>query len=512
MNKNKIFLLFCFAFVGGVIIASVFDFSREYLYLFIGGLIFVITQLFFWKNYKQRLVIFIIVFLFLGITRYVLFKPIIDKNHIAYYNEQSQEFIGQITTEPDVRIGYVNYIVEVKDNRQGRVQIKTKLYPRYSYGEIIKIKCKLQAPKNFNKFNYQKYLARYKVYSVCYYPIINTVKGSLDFVSFHSTPLEMTEEDIQSNGLKIIFFKKIYQFKKIIANRIDQLWSEPKASFMAGLLYGSRSGLPAELTENFNRTGITHIIAISGYNITIIVVVMMSVLINAGFYRQQAFWINLIGIFLFVIFTGGSASVTRAAIMGSLVLLGQYLGRLSQIGSTMMLALVIMLIINPLVLFYDAGFQLSFIATLGLVYISPKLESGLKKNWVVNHPIKFYQKILDNLITVLTATLSAIIATLPLILYQFGRLSIVAPLANVLILWIIPFLMLLGFLAVILSFIFYPLGLLIAYLAGLGLDYIIFITNTLGELSWASVELEIPLILTMLLYVFMLIYFYPRKL
>ena len=484
-SKNKQFLLFCFSFVFGVIVASIFDYPRLYLYVLIMGLAVISGQLlFFWKNKPARLILLIIMFILVGLVRYSLAKPYVDENHISFFNNQIIEFIGQIAIEPDVRIGYTNYILE-PINKKGKVQIKTKLYPRYSYGDYLEIKCKLQQPKNFSeRFNYEKYLERFGVNSLCYYPTVNTANDSPD-------------------STKIILFKKILKLKIIVANRIDQLWPEPQSSFMAGLLYGSRSGLPPELTENFNRTGITHIIAISGYNITIIVMVMMLVLINLGLYRQQAFWVCLTGIVLFVIFTGSSASVVRAGIMGMLVLFGQYLGRLSQIGTTMLLALVIMLLINPFVLFWDAGFQLSFIATLGLVYISPRLENLFKT--------KIKNNFLNVLSITIATTLAAIVATLPLILYQFGRLSIVAPLANLLILWAVPILMLLGFLAVVISFIFYPLGLIIAWTAGLGLKYIITTVNVLGQLEYSSVEFSIPFWLTAVSYLIMIYYFYLKK-
>ena len=250
---------------------------------------------------------------------------------------------------------------------------------------------------------------------------------------------------------------------------------------MAGLLYGSRSGLPVDLMENFNRSGITHIIAISGYNITIIVLILMTVLIFFGFYRRQAFWITVGMIFIFVIFTGASPSVTRAAIMGTIVLLAQYFGRISSPLNLLTLAMALMLIFNPQVLWWDAGFQLSFLATIGLLYLSPLLlntKEGLKTT--------------ISLKETLSATMSAIILTLPLMLYQFERLSIVAPITNILILWLIPWLMLLGFLSVIISFIFFPAGQIIAWLSGFGLDYVIMMAEWFGSKRWSAIDFSLP--------------------
>ena len=129
---------------------------------------------------------------------------------------------------------------------------------------------------------------------------------------------------------------------------------------MAGLLYGERSGLPLELADNFSRTGVSHIIAVSGYNISIVALALMSLFINLGLARPRAFWLVVAGIILFVIFTGAGASVVRAGIMGLIVLLAGQLGRLSRIGNVLIFTAALMLLFNPYVLIWDAGFQLSF--------------------------------------------------------------------------------------------------------------------------------------------------------
>jgi len=474
-SKSKAFLTFCFCLIIGVALASGLNLKREVLFycylILLANLFFVII---FWSNKRIKFILVCWLLINLGIIRLLLAEPVINEGHIAFYNNQSAEFIGLVSQEPDVRVDHVNYVIKVRDKfippndsleLVGRVLIKNQLYPQYDYGDLLSIKCRLKQPENFNnQFKYDKYLARYGVYSLCNYPKIESLSAN------------------QGSFL----FKNILRFKFYVGRRVDRLWPEPQSSLMAGLLYGSRSGLPAELTDNFSRTGVTHIIAISGYNISIIVTIMMSLLINLGLYRPQAFWLTLIGIFVFVIFTGASASVVRAGLMGSLVLLAQYLGRLSAIGRVMVLALVIMLLINPLVLLWDAGFQLSFLATLGLVYLSPVLEHFFQIDrfasvWLVRV-----------LLRIVISTAAAIIATLPLILSQFGRLSVVALLVNLLILWIIPWLMLFGFLAVGFSLIFYPLGQVVAYLAGVGLNYVIILVNWFGHRPWAAVEVAWP--------------------
>jgi len=397
--------------------------------------------------------------------------PTYNSQHISSYNGMKRELRVKVVTEPDKRIEYINYTVQ-SNELNGKILVRGKLYPEYKYGDVLVIKCNFKKVNNFDeKFKYDKYLQRFGIYSLCYYPSIQYVSNDANFV-----------------------IDLILKIKGKFADRIDLLYPEPQSSFLAGLLYGSRSGLPAELTENFNRTGVTHIIAISGYNISIIVVFVLSLLIRVGLFRQQAFFVTVFLIIIFVIFTGASASVVRAGIMGLIVLLAQYLSRPVQTERVLTLTLLMMLLINPYILFYDSGFQLSFLATIGLIYFSPIL-------------IRFSQHILKTkikrgiLVESLITTMSAIIFTLPLIIFQFERLSIVALFVNILILWLIPYIMLLGFISILVSYIFLLAGELISYIVYLLLNYVILLTTYFGDKTWSSIEFNISLLTVVLSYI-----------
>jgi competence protein ComEC len=306
-----------------------------------------------------------------------------------------------------------------KTEVEGKFYFKSGLYPRYNYGDKLRITCILKKPEPVEDFRYDKYLARYNVFVDC-------------------SPLKI-EKIGESAGN--IFLEKIFAIKAVIAGRINKLWHEPYASFMAGLLYGYRGGL-GTLNDLFSRTGVTHIVAISGYNITIISTILIALCTRLYIPRKKAFWLIIFGIFVFVIFAGASASVVRAGIMGVIVLLTKQVGRKAQVSNVMILTALIMTLQNPYILVWDVGFQLSFISTLGLVYLVPILEKYF--TWV---PEKFSLR--DSLVT----TLGAIVATLPLILYQFNRLSVVSPIVNIFILWILPWIMFAGFFVVVAVFI-----------------------------------------------------------
>ncbi|MFA7654256.1 MAG: ComEC/Rec2 family competence protein [Candidatus Magasanikbacteria bacterium] len=507
-SKSKTFLTFCFCFIFGVSLFSGMELEKYWQYrLYVVFFIIGFLLILFWKNFFWRFLLFCLLFFILGGFRFLLSVPDWgDYRNISYYNGERAEFVGVISSEPDARSDAARYVMDVssllssKISVRGKVLLKLPLYPEYTHGDVLTVRCVLQSPKNFfdSNFRYDNYLARQGIFSVCVSPQVVSMKS----------------------GNYNLFFG----FKKKINDRVESLWAEPNSSLVAGLLYGARGGFTPELLDSFSRVGITHIIAISGYNISIIATVLMLGLIGMGLFRRQAFWVSVAGIILFVLFTGASASVVRAGIMGVIVLLAQQLGRLSRIGNVLVFTAALMLLINPYILIWDAGFQLSFLATIGLVYLSPILRSvvlskakNLSRKFSDAKILRFAQndKWLDGVLgQTLVSTFSAIIITLPLILYQFGRLSVVAPLANILVLWLIPFLMLFSFLSVIFSFLFYPLGQIIAWITGVGLNYVIILTQWLGKKSWAATEVKISLWVMLLVYVilfFILAKVYVKK-
>lgn len=472
-SPNKTFLAFCFCFILGTGSFSFVEAKGQldyYLYILVFVLLFFIIV--FWEKKERRFLLLSGLFFVSGGLRILLAMPANSPEIISFYNGEKASFIGAVAEEPEVNIKNVQYVLEAENlfsplNKKvnQRVLVRAPLYPEYAYGDILKAECVLEAPKNFldSNFRYDRYLSAKNIFSVCRNPKIYFIEKS---------------DEWELKG-------RILYFKSLVSGMTDNLWPEPESGLMAGLLYGKRSGLNENLNENFNRVGLTHIIAVSGYNISILASVIMLTLITIGLARPRAFWASVAGIILFVIFTGASASAVRAGIMGILVLTAERLGRLSRLLPSLVLSAVLMLLFNPWLLIWDAGFQLSYLAVLGLMYISPILEKFILADKKWTKPAIF---ILEIFIT----TMSAIIATLPLILFQFGRLSVVAPLVNVLILWIIPYLMLFGFLAVVLGFIFFPVGQIIAYIAGMGLRYVIIITSWFGDKNWSAAEVSLP--------------------
>jgi competence protein ComEC len=469
IRKSQIVFFTCLSFIGGVAMSSFF--VLPWLLIYEVAMIGVCLVILSTKRTILRTIGWCLLFFVIGIGRYQLSIPIINENHVAYYNNaaeakfferQSIIFQGIVNDEPDARKDQVKLKVKSRelkadDSRRrlhGNVLVKAPLYPQYQYGDVLEISCALSKPEPIDDFQYDKYLAKSNIYSTCYQPKIKL--------------LESNRGDL--------LISAILKIKAKVVKTVGQILPEPQASFLGGLLWGAKKGMPEKILENFKRTGVTHIVAVSGYNITIIAVMLTNLFINWGLARQKAFWLIVLCLMFFILITGAPASIVRAGIMGLIVLITQNLGRVARMENTLAIVGLLMLLINPKVLIWDAGFQLSFLATMGLIYLSPLLKK--------------LTKCLPNFLSVresLTTTLSAMAFTTPLILFQFGRFSLIAPVANLLILPVIPINMAVGFLAVIVGLIWLPLGQLAGYFSWVLLTYILKVTEILGSLSWSSI-------------------------
>jgi hypothetical protein len=279
-SKSKTFFAFCFCFIAGV---GTFSFTENpnvafYIYIFLFAVLFFLILS--WHEKIYRFCLLCCLFFTMGALRFCLNLPSISPQNINYYNGTKMEITGYVASEPDIGISDAKYIIKIKQcgdgtivcpkNISGKVLMATPLYPQYQYGDELKIKCALQDPKNSldGTFNYKNYLADRGVRSICSGPaVLSAVSGS--------------------DGS--VLMKKILWFKTIVGGRLNKLWPEPNSSLMAGLLYGSKSTLPKEISDNFNRTGVSHIIAVSGFNVSVIVSFLLSILIFSGLYRRAGF-------------------------------------------------------------------------------------------------------------------------------------------------------------------------------------------------------------------------------
>lgn len=457
MSRPDKFLICIAAFAAGIFLASLI-FAEWWIIL--SCLVLNFSFLFWAFLFKNKLLFWgLLVLIFIGgIIFYQGDDYFRQKNSSAHLN--GQNIIagkGIITSEPENKDSFIWLRAELINGLRGKILIKARPHlMNFQYGDEVSFTGKFEEPQSFGDFDFKAYLAKESIYSVINFPEIRIVS--------------------RNNGSSIK--ARLFKIKNTFEERINQFLPEPEAGFLAGLILGARQNLDADLKNNLQRSGTSHLIALSGYNITIVAAATLSLFLFFGLNRRLAFWFSVVVIVLFVLMTGASASVVRAAIMGILLLLGQRIGRIYYPRNALFLAALIMIVLNPRILRFDLAFQLSAMATLGLIYFSPffqkifKAEQESFLNWRGN----------------LATTLSAQVAVLPLLISGFGYFSPVAPISNVLILTLIPGTMLSGFLMVVFGLAFNLLGQIIGFGAYWLLKCEIYIINFFGGLKFSSIS------------------------
>lgn len=418
----------------------------------------------------------------LGVWRYDFSRESERKDTVSEF-DGVVEIVGEVVAEVDVRVDKVKYVLSVETLRKegknydviGRVLVTAARYPVYQFGDTLKAYGELARPEKIEDFAYDQYLAKERIYAVMYRANVEIVK---------------------EGGASMLRY--LYQFKAEVERRIMQIWGEPAASFLAGLLLGSRKGIPVDLSEKFRVTGLTHLVAISGYNITLVILFAGGLLGWLG--RRWRVIATIVFIVMFVLLVGASSSVIRAGIMGGVSLVALYFGRQYLCQLALLFSAFVMVFLNPLTLIYDTGFQLSFLATFGLIYFGENFKSFfgfLPERFALRESVAM--------------TLSAQVAALPLLLFTFKAISLVSPLANVAVLPLIPLIMLGGFLAVVSSVLWGFLGEFFGFLTYLIVKLFILLVDFFSSLPFALLDLRISWWLMLLYYLVLGFYLLHRR-
>lgn len=347
---------------------------------------------------------------------------------------------GRVTKQPYLKGSY--QIISV-----GPISLKTDRYPGYFYGDLLEV------TGRFEKGVTNPFQAQYYAYS----PAIRKIEG------------------FQKQGLFSNFKSRLYFFRGRFEKIIDQLLPEPQSSLEIGILLGAKREMPEKFLNNLRNTGTLHIIVASGYNLSVVAGFLVSALIWF-MNRKKALFFAFLGVVFYTLMVGAEPPVVRAAIMAILAYGAEYLGRPRDGLIALATAAIIMLLISPLILF-DIGFQLSLMATAGILLIYPLL-----KEW------KFFELPVfgDDLAT----TLSAQIGVMPILLVNFGNLSFLSPLINAMVLPLIPILMNLGGIVALFGLFIRPIAQVLAWVLWLPLTYFVKLIEGFGSLSWINWQIE----------------------
>jgi len=451
--SNKV-LLSVASFILGIIISSFFNVNIFIIYIFF--LLAVIAAIF--LNKKIIIFIFILFFL-LAVYRFNLSKP----DFTSVYNLKDSKVLvtGFVDGLPEHKINKQNIIlsnIEIKPldklvaskNYKDKILVITELYPEYKINNYLEIKCDLKTPEKFENFDYGAYLANKKIYKICYYPEIEILSHKSRKATFGG------------HGIWDFFINLKLKQINIIQNNL----SPPHSALLSAIILGEKSEIDNHTRELFSQAGVSHIIAISGMHIGIISLLIFWSLIYIGVGRQKSFKFIILFLIFYLLLIGFMASAVRAVIMGLILMYGYKEGRLSSSARALIFAAGFLLLLNPRLLRWDVGFQLSFLATLGIIYFYTVFDKWLKK-------------IPEKIRAILAVTLSAQILTLPLVFYYFNIVSFISLITNILILPILPVLMVLGLLFISLGFIWSKIAVVLGILIWGILEVIIKISEIL---------------------------------
>lgn len=389
--------------------------------------------------------------IFLGGARYQLSVPNFDAFHIAFYNDRDYDLFitGTLIEPPDYRDNYTNLRVSVNavDTGDGNLSASGIILVRASnnqifhYGDNLRLRGKLKTPPENEDFSYRDYLAAQHVHSYMSTAVVTVLPGN------------------GGNPLSVALFK----IKDKSLTNIYRMFPDPESSLMAGILLGVDTGLTRELQNAFKNTGTAHIIAISGFNISIIAGIFF-VFFSRFFGERRGAVIAIIVIAMYTFIVGADAAVVRAAIMGSLALFAKQIGRRQFALNTLLAVAFMMTLWNPLFV-WDVGFQLSFFATLGLILYADPFSKFANRVITKYFPSSTAERSAELFSEFVLLTLAAQLTTIPIMAYHFQRISLVSFIANPFILPAQPAVMIVGGLAVLLSLVWLPLGQIAAWVA-----------------------------------------------
>lgn len=382
-------------------------------------------------------------------------------------------FQGVVVSEPEKREENTRFVVS---SLKEKVVVSTDVYSFVAYGDEVSVSGKLKVPDKIEgedgrTFNYPEYLAKDGIYYT----------------------MSFADVEILSLGHGNLMKRTLYGLKHSLVAKMRRILAEPESSLLAGLVVSGKDALPAGILDEFRRAGIVHIVVLSGYNITIIADFLRKLSSQvflklryfgwlgalAGKGPQVASGLSILGVIGFILMTGAEATVVRAGLMVLAVIAAKLFGRQYSPSRALVSAAFLMVLQNPKILVFDTSFQLSFLATLALIYVSPIVE-----RYLMRIPNRIGER------TMLATTIATQILVLPYLVYAMGNFSLVSLPANILVLLVIPITMFMGFTASLLGFISSTLAWPFSYVSHLLLSWILGVSHLLGNLKYASMNIS----------------------
>ncbi len=483
-------ILFSLSLIFGIVCTNI---THSYLFAVLSCFVLALI-LFAFFNRKEGSTFVLIGMILFYLTGAVYYLYTYNQNMYKFneYAGKSVVIKGYIDSAPDIKESRITYLLKVEEidvkgepelrrKIKGKIQLSMKpenLPDLLEYGREIIVSGKLNIPKgrtNPGGFDYRSYLCHSGV----------------------SATLFATERSIhpQDNIKGNLLVKAGLAIRERIVRVINQSLPPQQAGLLNGMLIGYREGLSEEVEDVFSKSGLTHIMAVSGANIAFIMLPLVFIFKKLRF-KKTASNIIIIGILImFTFITGFEPSVLRAVIMAIVVLVGQIIMRETEIFTSIAFASIALLLYNPGSLF-NIGFQLSFAATISLVLFYKNIKSMINFSFIP-----------EFVADVLASTLAAQAGVLPITVFYFNKISLVSILSNLIVVPVVEFITILGALMAVLGQVHIGLSIILGYCNNALLSFVLFATKVTAELPYSVVTVSTPSVLLIILYYAAIVYF-----
>ena len=374
----------------------------------------------------------------------------------------------------EIEIKGIKLLLNLKKSKNKSLQNKENRYLsnknsknssfKLKYGDKIEFYLEYEKPstaRNYMGFDYSNYLKTKRIFGT----------------------VNLKEEDVEiiSHDNSNIILRKIYELRNLMKTKIEKLLPKETSGLCLGMLIGETSGIEENMQENFRDSNLSHILAVSGANVSYIIVSITYIFNKMCLRKRLSKIISIILLILFMLLTGCTSSVNRACIMAILMLIAELLYRKSDVYNNLAISALILLIINPYSLL-DIGFQLSYMGTIGIVFLHDKIGSFIKIN---NKIVKYFFEMI-------VVTTCANLAIIPIMMFHFNTISLTFYFSNIIVGPILGIVVIIGFIMFFISLIFTPISSLIAIVLNLMLKFIIKIAEITANMPFSKITIITP--------------------
>lgn len=451
-------------FLAGVFLRTsvLFGYSYVLLFILIGCACFLLTVVGNIKKQQCILVGFLCISCGLGVER-MDSNVLIGDSYLTAHLNKTISLVGVVTAEPDVRDTGIRLSVrlehvgaDIASTTQAKILVVVPLHTNVSYGDEVKVSGVISLPQPFDtdngrQFNYPQYLA---------------VSG----IGYEMSPAQV---ELMGRNEGNLFVATALDIKQMYERGIEDVLPDPESGLATGITVGDKRSIGPTLSADFQKVSLIHMLVLSGYNITVVLNVLLQLFARASRYVQGG--ASVLVVVFFVLITGGASSALRAGIMALLAVYARSTNRTFDALRALGVTTVAMVLWNPFILVFDPSFQLSALATIGMIIYTPIIATRI--SWV---PVRW------GLREIVSSTMGTQLVVLPFLLYQSGQLSLYALPANALALLPVPIAMLLSFVVAMGGVLFGHSFIGFAFPAYILLSYIIGVAEFFAHLPFAA--------------------------